>query len=163
MLKFSGSSYLIWGPKWNLILFINRRQQIRLQMYNIRQDADAIKSPRYHVDIVEQSLLLFTSGDKQLIYIESFDWTHSLSPSSQKKADGTRGENRHSNKHAPRNTRKRNMRSKIWWFTEFCNSHYVSHFAAFFIVVGTKTSVAESYVLHSQKITQCWVKPTMHV
>lgn len=25
-----------------------------------------------------------------------------------------------------------------------CNSHYVSHFAAFFIVVGAKTSVAES-------------------
>ncbi len=25
-----------------------------------------------------------------------------------------------------------------------CDSHYVSHFAAFFIVVGAKTSVAES-------------------
>ena len=36
------------------------------------------------------------------------------------------------------------MRSKFWWLTGFCNSHYVSHFAAFFIVVGTKTSVAES-------------------
>src|SRR3546814_15623504 len=29
-------------------------------------------------------------------------------------------------------------------FRSFCNSHYVSHFAAFFIVVGAKTSVAES-------------------
>ena len=27
---------------------------------------------------------------------------------------------------------------------KFCNSHDVSHFAAFFIVVGAKTSVAES-------------------
>jgi hypothetical protein len=35
------------------------------------------------------------------------------------------------------------MRSKVWWLTGFCNSHDVSHFAAFFIVVGTKTSVAE--------------------
>ena len=38
----------------------------------------------------------------------------------------------------------RNMRSKIRWFTEFCNSHYVSHFAAFFIVTGAKISVVES-------------------
>ena len=50
--------------------------------------------------------------------------------------------NRHSNRHAPR--RKRKMRSKFWWLTGFCNSHDVSHFAAFFIVVGAKTSVAES-------------------
>ena len=50
----------------------------------------------------------------------------------------------HWNRHAPRCTRKRNMRSKIWWFTEFCNSHYVSHFAAFFIVARAKISVAVS-------------------
>ena len=41
-------------------------------------------------------------------------------------------------------TRKRKLRSKFWWLTRFCNSHDVSHFAAFFIVVGAKTSVAES-------------------
>ena len=35
------------------------------------------------------------------------------------------------------------MRSKIRWFTEFCNSHYVSHFAAFFIVARAKLSVVE--------------------
>ena len=29
--------------------------------------------------------------------------------------------------------------------SQFCNSHYVSHFAAFFIVVRAKISVAESY------------------
>ena len=36
------------------------------------------------------------------------------------------------------------MRSKIRWFTVFCNSHYVSHFAAFFIVARAKISVVES-------------------
>jgi hypothetical protein len=44
-------------------------------------------------------------------------------------------------------SRDRNLRSKIWWFTEFCNSHYVSHFAAFFIVTGTKISIAKSCFL----------------
>ena len=39
------------------------------------------------------------------------------------------------------------MRSKIRWFTEFCNSHYVSHFAAFFIVARAKISVVESCLL----------------
>ena len=34
-------------------------------------------------------------------------------------------------------SRKCKLRSKIWWFTEFCNSHYLSHFAAFFIVART--------------------------
>ena len=49
-----------------------------------------------------------------------------------------------SKKHAPRDSKERNLRSKVWWFTEFCNSHYVSHFAAFFIVARTKISIAKS-------------------
>ena len=52
-----------------------------------------------------------------------------------------------SNRHAPWNTKGRNVRSKIRWFTEFCNSHYVSHFAAFFIDARTKRSVVESFDL----------------
>ena len=36
-----------------------------------------------------------------------------------------------------------NVRSKIWWFTESCNSHYVSHFAAFFIVLWAKRSIVK--------------------
>ena len=52
------------------------------------------------------------------------------------------GINRHSNRHTSQ--RKCKLRSKFWWLTGFCNSHDVSHFAAFFIVVGAKTSVAES-------------------
>ena len=42
---------------------------------------------------------------------------------------------------------ERSVRSKVWWFTRFCNLFYVSHFAVFFIVVGAKTSVAESCIL----------------
>ena len=64
------------------------------------------------------------------------------------------GENRHSNRHTSRSTRKCNMRSKIRWFTEFCNSHYVSHFAAFFIVARTKTSIAESCNWFIKKFTR---------
>ena len=54
------------------------------------------------------------------------------------------GRNRHSNRHTPENALKCKLRSKFWWLTKICNSHDVSHFAAFFIVVGAKTSVAES-------------------
>jgi hypothetical protein len=50
-----------------------------------------------------------------------------------------------SNRHTPWNTRGCNVRSKIRWFTEFCNSHYLSHFAAFFIDARTKRSVVESF------------------
>ena len=52
----------------------------------------------------------------------------------------------HSNRHAPRNTKERKVRSKIRWFTEFCNSHYLSHFAAFFIDARAKRSVVESCI-----------------
>ena len=48
-----------------------------------------------------------------------------------------------SDRHARGGSHKRKMRSKIRWLAGFCNSHYVSHFAAFFIVVGAKTSITE--------------------
>ena len=41
-------------------------------------------------------------------------------------------------------SRKRSIRSRTYWFTEFCNSQCLSHFAAPFIVVRAETSVAES-------------------
>jgi len=47
-----------------------------------------------------------------------------------------------SNRHAA--VKQRNLRSKIWWFTDVCNSHYVSHLAAFFIVQRAKISIVES-------------------
>ena len=48
--------------------------------------------------------------------------------------------------------RKCNVRSKIRWLTEFCNSHYLSHFAAFFIVSKAKISIANSCFLSSNNI-----------
>ena len=41
----------------------------------------------------------------------------------------------------------RNLRSKTRWFTGFCNSHQVSHFATFFIDARAEISVAESHHL----------------
>lgn len=40
----------------------------------------------------------------------------------------------------------RNLRSKTRWFTGFCNSHHVSHFATFFIDARAEISVAESHI-----------------
>ena len=54
------------------------------------------------------------------------------------------GLKQHSKKHTPRDTKECKLRSKTWWFTEFCNSHWLSHFAAFFIDLGAKISVAKS-------------------
>ncbi|CAI0431537.1 unnamed protein product, partial [Linum tenue] len=39
----------------------------------------------------------------------------------------------------------RNLRSKSRWFTGFCNSHQVSHFATFFIDVRAEISFVESH------------------
>ena len=50
-----------------------------------------------------------------------------------------------SNRHVFRNIKERNVRSKIRWFTKFCNSHYLSHFVAFFIDVKIKKFVVESF------------------
>ncbi len=41
----------------------------------------------------------------------------------------------------------RNLRSKTRWFTGFCNSHQVSHFATFFIDARAEISVAESRLM----------------
>lgn len=52
---------------------------------------------------------------------------------------------------------QRNVRSKFQWFTELCNSHYVSHFAAFFIDTRAKRSTVESrrfFVFHTHTHTQ---------
>ena len=43
---------------------------------------------------------------------------------------------------------RRNLRSKTRWFTGFCNSHQVSHFATFFIDARAEISVAESRLRH---------------
>ena len=45
----------------------------------------------------------------------------------------------------------RNLRSKTRWFTGFCNSHQVSHFATFFIDARAEISVAESRSSYSNR------------
>ena len=50
-------------------------------------------------------------------------------------------------------SQKRSIRSSPYWFTEFCNSQCLSHFAAPFIVVRAETSVAESCVEQGCSIT----------
>jgi predicted ABC-class ATPase len=50
-------------------------------------------------------------------------------------------------------SRKRSMRSRSYWFTEFCNSQCLSHFAAPFIVVRAETSIAESCKWNKQAIS----------
>ena len=45
----------------------------------------------------------------------------------------------------------RNLRSKTRWFTGFCNSHQVSHFATFFIDARAEISVAESRLKGSHR------------
>ena len=52
------------------------------------------------------------------------------------------GMNKHSNRHTPQ--REVQVALKVLMTHWFCNSHDVSHFAAFFIDMGAKTSVAES-------------------
>jgi len=41
---------------------------------------------------------------------------------------------------------QRNVRSKVQWLTELCNSHYVSQFAAFFIDTRAERSTVESRI-----------------
>jgi hypothetical protein len=42
---------------------------------------------------------------------------------------------------------QRNLRSTVRWFTGICNSHYISRFAAVFIVVGAKISIVKSCIV----------------
>ena len=66
--------------------------------------------------------------------------------------------NRHSDRHAPWIAKERHLRSKIRWFTEFCNSHYLSHLAAFFIDPRAKRSTVRSclYFFLSNSHTGEW-------
>jgi hypothetical protein len=57
---------------------------------------------------------------------------------------------------------RRNLRSKTRWFTGFCNSHQVSHFATFFIDARAKISVAESLMDSSSIAAQgSFSRPTV--
>lgn len=60
----------------------------------------------------------------------------------------------------PTRRRKCNMRSKIQWLTDFCSSHYISQFAAFFIDSRAKISIVKSY--KTKKTTTHQIHSTTH-
>ena len=115
MLKFSGYPYLIWGHPRRYWVGWGQVQSTPWKDGRIR---------------------FITSGSGATILPMNF-WRVVLfqlllqSHPSKKKAWGC-GSWR-SDRHALRNAIGRNVRSKIRWFTRFCNSHYLSHFTAFFI------------------------------
>ena len=69
---------------------------------------------------------------------------------------------KHWHKHALRNAPRALLRSIVNWFTEFCNSQWLLHFAAPFINMWTKTSVAESIHAHCSKLNTLWVYNVNH-
>ena len=156
MLKSSGSSYLISGPVVKVgVEQLNASTYVHPDelccYYSILEYSTAwgywSHNENYHTMQLNRGEYLLNS----LAHVSKLQVTQSLQLwyssvhinfIQDKVSEGCY---RHWNKHAPRNTRKRNVRSKIWWFTEFCNSHYVSHFAAFFIVARAKISIVESY------------------
>ena len=140
MLQFTGFSCLIWGPK--LYTGCCHRQQLFRQYIASRSTQtvwDFVQRQKYHWCVIY--MMLYTNA-------LHFKWLHYdkiaqtfIIHNNQLRilweviTDTQTG---------MLLKEKRNMRSKIWWLTEFCNSHYVSHFAAFFIVARAKISVAES-------------------
>ena len=154
MLKSSGSSYLIGGPKVKKFCF-------RVLFYNCRKGAN---SRCLCYELPEEAFLRQREADRILKHTIARTTERCQRPSSQNTQKeffgrwvmGTA---------TPTSmllgiSQQRNMRSKFRWFTVICKSHYVSHFAAFFIVVGAKTSVAESYfhlVLWNEKGKPKWI------
>ena len=90
----------------------------------------------------------------------------------QKRMSISSGKNRHQQHETEDDTevgmlsgvsRKRSIRSNPCWFTEFCKSQCLSHFAAPFIVVRAETSVAESCVTNvfsHYRISEQWCQVT---
>ena len=138
MFKFSGSSFLTWGLICVFCLFCFKRCFKVLKSWS---DAWRVLGRVHHAARVSHWALTVL---EVIFFLEEEKHPILPSPFIKEKREQMGG-NRHSCRNASRSTRKRNLRSKIWWFTEFCNSHYVSHFAAFFIVARTKTSAAKSY------------------
>ena len=152
MLKFSGYSWLIGGPIGMISRFDSTSS---FQRFTARVCFQSFNGPS--TDVV--SFLFVINWRSDVVFCGTGVATHTyisawyvLKSRKRKGKHSNRliittncfyvGMNRHSNRHTPR--RKCKMRSKFWWLTGFRNSHDVSHFAAFFIVVGAKTSVAES-------------------
>ena len=130
MLKFSGYSYLIWGQTCLVVVRPGQQyQKYPATPFNELDKPNTLRG-RQHYLVLPMPIL--------------FKQTPSPTKSINTKPGGLR-EKWRSNRHALWNTRGRNVRSKIRWFTKICNSYYLSHFAAFFIDARTKRSVVESF------------------
>ena len=90
MLKFRGSSFLIWGLIFKLVEF--RRITFKLSLLFNRSLS------------LQASLFPFKKKETKKPIHNSQSWI--------------RGGNKHSNRNTPGRNRKCNMRSKIWWFTK---------------------------------------------
>ncbi len=152
MLKFGRSSYLIWDPigGW-------KRQEI-IFLLNLPIETTALKRPlttksceqHYHSgpndafnSIISQSPE-FQEGESKRYCSPDPRVRRSTQKLTKTNAYWLSGVCGHSNKHTPGHIPEVQCAFKDLMIHEICNSHYVSHFAAFFIVVGAKTSVAES-------------------
>jgi hypothetical protein len=147
MLKFSGSSYLIWDQ--------GSEQSSMVCQKTWHQSSTKVLRKGW-VSLIQLLFLVRAQDTLLALHFKpvSRDTTHFQHQSGLRIS-------RYSNRHALRNTKERNMRSKIRWFTEFCNSHYVSHFAAFFIVARAKRSVVKScflFVQENQDSFNVWFK-----
>ena len=58
----------------------------------------------------------------------------------------------------PRRPQECHLHSKIQWFTEFCNSHYVSQFAAFFINVQAIVNIFKQHTTQPKLSKFKWLK-----
>ena len=132
MLKFSGYSYLIWGQTYKKLLG---------RANNTRNLPPGFRSTSWInlIHWINQGAL--SSTLMPIFFKQTLSF---LSVSLNTKPKGLR-EKWRSNRHALWNTKERNVRSKIRWFTKICNSYYLSHFAAFFIDARTKRSTVESF------------------
>ena len=152
MLKSSGSSYLIGGPKEKFKGFafefsFNCRKGANSRCLCYELPEEAFLRQREADRILKHTIARTTEMPKTILPKNKFfgRWVMgTATPTSMLLGI----------------SQQRNMRSKFRWFTVICKSHYVSHFAAFFIVVGAKTSVAESYfhlVLWNEKGKPKWI------
>ena len=152
MLKFSGSSYLIWDLIGVLIDTscldkCQSRSRLPPLLSSLNRKLRELLpcELREVLNVSSQSPAFEMKQERPKQLRISFPCSSKFQRSlPHNKVDWLSGVYRHSNKHTPDNYRECNVRSKIWWFSRICGSHYVSHFAAFFIVVGAKTSIAES-------------------
>jgi hypothetical protein len=140
MLKFSGCSCLISDEDW--------RWRFVIHLCRWSRGSDEITLICDHFVRGKHLMNSFSTRECDLNRIKMYDVNLT-----------------HWNKHGQRISSDRGMRSKIWWLAEFCNSHCVSHFAAFFIVMGTKISIVENFrfLFLNNLVISFWILCLRHI